>query len=177
MAVPQRWNRYAYVRNNPMRYLDPDGLTERTGWTAGTVVNRSTQTILIAGDTGGRTVVIPLDPGESSDDYLQDTDAIVVGSGQDIDGATSGAFKLGTSDTVVTGTEAYNLRIDRDMEYFLSYAAKRAGYQSREEATQNGWTEPQNMEEAREQKEELRKRRDREREEGSTETEEEPEPE
>jgi len=22
---PQRWNRYAYVRNNPMRYVDPDG--------------------------------------------------------------------------------------------------------------------------------------------------------
>jgi RHS repeat-associated protein len=22
---PQRWNRYAYVRNNPLRYVDPDG--------------------------------------------------------------------------------------------------------------------------------------------------------
>ena len=22
---PQRWNRYAYVRNNPLRYTDPDG--------------------------------------------------------------------------------------------------------------------------------------------------------
>src|SRR6185369_14464144 len=24
---PQRWNRYAYVRNNPLRYVDPDGRT------------------------------------------------------------------------------------------------------------------------------------------------------
>jgi RHS repeat-associated protein len=25
LADPQRWNRYAYVRNNPLRYVDPDG--------------------------------------------------------------------------------------------------------------------------------------------------------
>jgi hypothetical protein len=25
LADPQRWNRYAYVRNNPLRYTDPDG--------------------------------------------------------------------------------------------------------------------------------------------------------
>ena len=25
LADPQRWNRYAYVRNNPLRYIDPDG--------------------------------------------------------------------------------------------------------------------------------------------------------
>ena len=26
---PQRWNRYAYVRNNPLRYVDPDGRDTR----------------------------------------------------------------------------------------------------------------------------------------------------
>jgi RHS repeat-associated protein len=26
---PQRWNRYAYARNNPLRYVDPDGRTIR----------------------------------------------------------------------------------------------------------------------------------------------------
>jgi RHS repeat-associated protein len=25
LVDPQRWNRYAYVRNNPLRYVDPDG--------------------------------------------------------------------------------------------------------------------------------------------------------
>ena len=25
LVDPQRWNRYAYVRNNPQRYIDPDG--------------------------------------------------------------------------------------------------------------------------------------------------------
>jgi hypothetical protein len=25
LADPQRWNRYAYVRNNPLRYVDPNG--------------------------------------------------------------------------------------------------------------------------------------------------------
>ncbi len=25
MTDPQRWNRYVYVRNNPLRYTDPDG--------------------------------------------------------------------------------------------------------------------------------------------------------
>lgn len=25
LSDPQRWNRYAYVRNNPMRYIDPNG--------------------------------------------------------------------------------------------------------------------------------------------------------
>jgi len=29
---PQRWNRYAYVRNNPMRYVDPDGEVIDTAW-------------------------------------------------------------------------------------------------------------------------------------------------
>lgn len=25
LADPQRWNHYAYVRNNPLRYIDPNG--------------------------------------------------------------------------------------------------------------------------------------------------------
>jgi len=31
-ADPQRWNRYAYVRNNPLRYVDPDGQVIDTAW-------------------------------------------------------------------------------------------------------------------------------------------------
>jgi RHS repeat-associated protein len=31
---PQRWNRYAYARNNPLRYVDPDGRAIETPWDA-----------------------------------------------------------------------------------------------------------------------------------------------
>ena len=34
LVDPQRWNRYSYVRNNPMRYTDPDGRAIETGWDA-----------------------------------------------------------------------------------------------------------------------------------------------
>ena len=29
LVDPQRWNRYAYARNNPYRYMDPDGLSPK----------------------------------------------------------------------------------------------------------------------------------------------------
>lgn len=32
LVDPQRWNRYAYVRNNPTRYVDPDGRAIETLW-------------------------------------------------------------------------------------------------------------------------------------------------
>jgi RHS repeat-associated protein len=34
LADPQRWNRYVYVRNNPHRYVDPDGRAIETLWDA-----------------------------------------------------------------------------------------------------------------------------------------------
>jgi RHS repeat-associated protein len=46
---PQRWNRYAYVRNNPLRYVDPDGRELRT--TAQETINA------IAGDAAGRVTI------------------------------------------------------------------------------------------------------------------------
>ena len=32
LVDPQRWNRYTYVRNNPFRYVDPDGRAIETLW-------------------------------------------------------------------------------------------------------------------------------------------------
>ena len=32
LVDPQRWNRYTYVRNNPLRYVDPDGRAIETVW-------------------------------------------------------------------------------------------------------------------------------------------------
>ena len=34
LADPQRWHRYAYVRNNPFRYVDPDGRAIESLWDA-----------------------------------------------------------------------------------------------------------------------------------------------
>jgi RHS repeat-associated protein len=39
LVDPQRWNRYAYVRNNPLRYVDPDGkIPVDTIWDVGNVL-------------------------------------------------------------------------------------------------------------------------------------------
>jgi RHS repeat-associated protein len=32
MSNPQRWNKYIYVLNNPLRYVDPDGLADVPSW-------------------------------------------------------------------------------------------------------------------------------------------------
>lgn len=32
LVDPQQWNRYAYARNNPLRYVDPDGRAIETPW-------------------------------------------------------------------------------------------------------------------------------------------------
>jgi len=34
LVDPQRWNRYTYVRNNPLRFTDPDGRVIETPWDA-----------------------------------------------------------------------------------------------------------------------------------------------
>lgn len=34
LVDPQQWNRYAYVRNNPFRFVDPDGRALETPWDA-----------------------------------------------------------------------------------------------------------------------------------------------
>jgi hypothetical protein len=32
LANPQRWNRYTYALNNPLRYIDPNGMAEIPAW-------------------------------------------------------------------------------------------------------------------------------------------------
>ena len=41
---PQRWNRYAYARNNPLRYVDPDGREIRLQQNASSRLQRGYQT-------------------------------------------------------------------------------------------------------------------------------------
>jgi RHS repeat-associated protein len=38
LVDPQRWNRYAYARNNPLKYVDPDGRAIDTLWDIGNVI-------------------------------------------------------------------------------------------------------------------------------------------
>jgi RHS repeat-associated protein len=38
IADPQSWNRYSYTKNNPLRYVDPDGRIWETLWDVGNVV-------------------------------------------------------------------------------------------------------------------------------------------
>ncbi len=38
LVDPQRWNRYSYVRNNPLRWVDPDGEAIETLWDIANVV-------------------------------------------------------------------------------------------------------------------------------------------
>jgi RHS repeat-associated protein len=84
LRQPQKWNRYTYVLNNPMKYSDPDGREEQLNG-GGTVVNNSSQTVYIAfdGQMGMRSTdyVIPLKPGESSQQFSFDADAVIVAPG------------------------------------------------------------------------------------------------
>ncbi len=117
-------------------------MTERTGWQAGVVVNRSNQVIWIASDHNGAQVVISLRPGESSTRFFVDTDAVIIGSGQKIDGETTGAFKIGSSDVDVEGKNAGKLELDADGEWVVNAVAGRAGHVSPATAQQNGWVVP-----------------------------------
>ncbi len=38
LVDPQRWNRYAYARNNPLKYTDPDGRWIETLWDVANVI-------------------------------------------------------------------------------------------------------------------------------------------
>ncbi len=77
LVDPQRWNRYAYVRNNPLRWVDPDGRWFETVWDVANVVMgvksaydnvKSGDYLSAAADIGGVAVdvaaaVIPGVPG------------------------------------------------------------------------------------------------------------------
>lgn len=122
MKNPQKWNRYAYVRNNPIRYTDPTGMDEDIGPETATIVNNSQQTVWIAFDAdqmgpGGTNldVRIPLKPGESSAKFTTDADAVIVAPGQKINGESGGAFKVRFGTVTVEGGKKGELKLQTNV--------------------------------------------------------------
>jgi RHS repeat-associated protein len=137
IAQPQKWNRYSYVLDNPMKYTDPNGREENLVG-GGTIVNSSSQTVYIAfdGQMGTRSTdyVIPLKPGESSERFTFDADAVVVAPGQNISGATNGSFKVSAGSVEITDGKKGGLVLAGSAVYRgmkgRSAPEARSGYQS-----------------------------------------------
>jgi hypothetical protein len=122
---PQKWNRYAYVINNPMKYIDPNGRDEDVGSDGGVVINNSNQVVWIAFDADNQALGsannldarIPLYPGETSNTFTSDADAIIIAPGQQIEGEQAGSFKLSGGQYVVTATRGGSLQFSKSWYY------------------------------------------------------------
>ncbi len=126
LADPQRWNRYAYARNNPLRYVDPDGRWIETLWDVTNVAVgvksaydnfRSGQYLSGVVDIGGALVdsvaaVVPVVPGgvgmaikaaraaERADDMLDATKVVKEGIYEFPDALSAGRTYVGQSGNV-----------------------------------------------------------------------------
>ena len=139
----------------------------------GIVINSSSQDIYIAFDAhqigaNGQNldVVVPLHPGESSEKFTYDADAVVVANGQSISGAKEGSFKV-SAGTVEVKDKDGKLVLSGDATYHAmkhrTNPADRSGYQPASQTPQQ-WrmTKSQSqMESDRQRTAETRKTRER----------------
>jgi RHS repeat-associated protein len=100
---PQRWNRYAYVRNNPLRYIDPDG---RDIWDLlagmGNAI-KSNFTFGVGRETGGNS---DFRVGQFAGDLISIPVGLaetVTGGGVGLAGLAAEGPSFGTSTVVVAG--------------------------------------------------------------------------
>jgi RHS repeat-associated protein len=103
LVDPQRWNRYAYVRNNPLRYVDPDGKdiwdllggmgnAIKSNFTLGVGRQAGGNTDFRLGQFAGDLISIPVGLAET-----------VSGGGVGLAGLAAEGPSLGTSTVVVAG--------------------------------------------------------------------------
>jgi RHS repeat-associated protein len=100
LVDPQRWNRYAYARNNPLRYTDPDGkeialAANLSKGDAKFIVSALTQ---IAGRPSGREALTTL---------INDPSRIVFGVGSVNDPANVDAARKGETVGLTFGTTTF----------------------------------------------------------------------
>lgn len=86
--------------------------------------------------------VVPLHPGESSESFTFDADAVVVGAGQTISGKTNGSFKVSAGSVEIKDGKDGKLVLFGSNAYFAMKKRAdpegRAGYQP-EEKTPEQW--------------------------------------
>jgi hypothetical protein len=84
----------------------------------------------------------PSEAGENSSAYLTDTDAVIIGPGQSIDGQTTGAYKIGASTVSIEGSARGKIEISRGVGYVTNAAIGHAGRVDAATAQRNGWVAP-----------------------------------
>ena len=109
------------MSGNPINYVDFLGREQRKGWQAGTVENKSNESVYIYGEQGEG---YELKPNEQSRTFLEDTDAVVFPDGR--------VYKVGSQDITITSKGVQE-------DWFEKLISPGSGFVSSEFAAQQGW--------------------------------------
>ena len=150
--VPSSLSGWIICHNDPINLIDPDGRKERKGILAGTVRNNSTKNIFIVAGVNNKPQVAILRPGQSSNEFFTDTDAVIFTPDNPIEGHTEGAYKISTQDIDIEENSDGELYLDLDnTEHTANWVSGRAGVVSADEAMKQGWVIPPTTEEPKQE--------------------------